>query len=147
MFASNHSLKYKPKKKLFSNSNGTNTFNGHVAISYGYYVYAIILQDGRVVEVEKSPSPTTSGHMGAFWSLAGVDYRNILRIQGAHAGLRDLNDVRKGISYSIAKLEKELLNKRNRNIESRKSRITELQEQLTLVDVIAADPNVKGLVF
>jgi hypothetical protein len=118
-------MKYYPRLKMFKNSSGTNTFDGHEARSYDWYVYAYVI-NGKVWKVEKAYSSTTAGHMADFATLAGYDAIRIM----APRGLNNLDDARLAISREIAELREQLLNKRNRNKEARQDRIDALEKML-----------------
>jgi len=140
MFGSNaKGLRFYPKLKVFKNSTNSNVFDGTVARSYRWYVYAIVRPNGEIVMTENSYGPTTSRHMSEFTSL--VDRSKIKRVR-ASRGLDNLNEVTAEIKASIANLESDLLNKRNRNIESRKDRIAELQQQLLTVAALIEDQRI-----
>lgn len=128
-------MRYYPRLKVFKA--GRNWFDGHEARSYDWYTYAVVLQNGEVVEVEKSYSNTTSKHMSDFSRLVGYDVKTY-RVM-APRGLGNLEAAENAIKAEIAELEAQLLNKRNRNIEGRKARIATLQSQFAIIAMLRAD--------
>lgn len=124
-------MKYYPKLKIFKNSSATNTFDGFEARSYEWYVYAYVI-DNVVYEVEKSYSPTTSGHISTFSSIVGHDMPRIYIL--APNGLNNRDSARKEILEAIETLNEELANKRNRKRQERMDRIEILKLQLTHLD-------------
>lgn len=135
-------MRYYPKLKIHKNSTGRNTFDGKEARSYGWHVYAIVLSNGEIVEVEKAYSSTTSKHISEFRSLIGYD--KVVHCLQAPQGLQDLDSAKRSITRDIGDLEEQLQSKRIRNVQQRKDRIAALQKQLLLIETVKADyPNIR----
>lgn len=130
-------MKFYPKLKIFKNSTGRNTFDGKVARSYDWYVYAVVLSNDTVVMVEKSYGSTTSKHMNEFHSLIGYD-RKFLRVL-APRGLNNFRDAAASIKSEIEEIQEQLLSKRIKKIQERHDRIAELQKQLETLAMIQAE--------
>lgn len=128
-------LRYFPRLNVFKGSN--NCFDGRVALSYGWYVYARRLVDGTYVMVENNYSQTTSKHKNDFHRLVGWDstFRYVL----APGGLGDLDGAKLAIKAEIKKLQTELRSPRIRDRDSRNARIANLREQLRTIAMIRRD--------
>lgn len=129
-------MRYYPRLKIFKNSTGRNEFDGHEATSYGWYVYGVLLLDGRKVRNTHSYSMATSKHIWEGMAIMGDG--ETLGIE-APRGLRNLDDVRSHLTYQITKLEGELANPRNRARQRRIDAIARYREMLVNCDILDAD--------
>ena len=130
-------MRYYPRLGIFKDSNNRNNFDGKRATSYGWYTYAVKLDDGTFVMCRNNYSTVTAGQMSAFRSIVG--YENISRTIIAPQGLTDLETAERETHRNIERLNGELLNKRNRNISGRKAEIEILKKDLETIKFLRSD--------
>jgi hypothetical protein len=123
-------VKYKVKSNVFESAHCE--FDGQTAVSYGWYTFARRLADDSWLFTSCNYSMQTERHI--------CEVKGLLRGETIHylyapQGLQSPEFVRENILSKIAQLEEELLNKRNRAIELRKSRIVYFKEQLSIVQL------------
>lgn len=128
-------MRYYPRLGIYKSPTGNNTFDGHEARSYNWYVYAVVALNGTVYRTAQRYSVTTSKHESEF---SGMVPGNTVRILAPN-GLKDMDSARAAIADRIATLTAELANPRNRARQRRMHEIERLQAMLPACDALEAD--------
>lgn len=122
-------MKFKVKANVFESAQCT--FDGSIAVSYGWYIFARRMADNTWLFTSHRYSMQTGRHIN---EVRGLLYGETINYVDAPGGLDHPESVRNEVMYSIRDMEAQLANKRNRNLEWRRSRLERLQAQLLLID-------------